>query len=97
MSFFEKVNKGYLKMGNFNYKNDQISLYCHFNEIIKGPGTSFQFPAFGQKTCYKCLSYSTLIFEQISFQQYLGFKRKRHKSNFHNAMTSKEISSKVMT
>ena len=23
-------------------KNGQISLYCHFNKIIKGPGTSFQ-------------------------------------------------------
>ena len=26
-------------------KNDQISLYCHFNKIIKGPETSFQSPA----------------------------------------------------
>ena len=24
-------------------------LFCHFNEIIKGPGTSFQSPAFSQK------------------------------------------------
>ena len=23
-------------------KNEQILLYCHFNEIIKGPETSFQ-------------------------------------------------------
>ena len=23
-------------------KNGQISLYCHFNKIIEGPGTSFQ-------------------------------------------------------
>ena len=30
-------------------KNDQISLYCHFDEIIKGPGTSFQSPALSQK------------------------------------------------
>ena len=30
-------------------KNGQISLYCHFNKIIKGPGTSFQSPAFSQK------------------------------------------------
>ena len=29
-------------------KNDQISLYCHFNKIIKGPGTSFQSPALSQ-------------------------------------------------
>ena len=30
-------------------KNDQISLYCCFNKIIKGPGTSFQSPALCQK------------------------------------------------
>ena len=30
-------------------KNDQISLYCHFNKIIKGLGTSFQPPAVNQK------------------------------------------------
>ena len=29
--------------------NGQISLSCHFNKIIKGPGTSFQFPALSQK------------------------------------------------
>ena len=30
-------------------KNGQILLYCHFNKIIKEPGTSFQSPAFNQK------------------------------------------------
>ena len=30
-------------------KNGQILLYCHFNKIIKEPGTSFQSPAFSQK------------------------------------------------
>ena len=30
-------------------KNSQILLYCHFNKIIKEPGTSFQTPAFSQK------------------------------------------------
>ena len=30
-------------------KNDQTSLYCHFNKIIKGPGTSFQSQALNQK------------------------------------------------
>ena len=30
-------------------KNGQISLYCHFNKIIKGPGASFQFLALSQK------------------------------------------------
>ena len=27
----------------------QILLYCHFNEMIKGPGTSFQSPVLSQK------------------------------------------------
>ena len=30
-------------------KNGLISLYCHFNKIIKRPGTSFQSPALRQK------------------------------------------------
>ena len=30
-------------------KNGQISLYCHFKKIIKGPGTSSQSPALSQK------------------------------------------------
>ena len=30
-------------------KNGQISLYCQFNKIIKGPWTSFQSPALSQK------------------------------------------------
>ena len=38
-------------------KNDQILLYCHFNKIIKEPGTSFQAPAFSQKHVRKvCLT-----------------------------------------
>ena len=27
----------------------QVSLYCHFNKIMKGPGTSFQSPALSEK------------------------------------------------
>ena len=29
--------------------NGQILLYCHFNKIMKEPGTSFKSPAFSQK------------------------------------------------
>ena len=29
-------------------KNGHISLYCYFNKIIEGPGTSFQSPALSQ-------------------------------------------------
>ena len=30
-------------------KNGPISLYCHFNKILKEPGTSFQSPVLNQK------------------------------------------------
>ena len=30
-------------------ENGQISLYCHFDRLKKGPGTSFQSAALGQK------------------------------------------------
>ena len=30
-------------------KNDKILLYCCFNKIMKGPGTSFLSPVFRQK------------------------------------------------
>ena len=30
-------------------KNGQISIYCHFNKIIKGTGTSLQSQALTQK------------------------------------------------
>ena len=36
-------------MVNVVTKYGQISLYCHFNKIIKGPGASFQSPALNQK------------------------------------------------
>ena len=50
--FFQKANKGHLKMVNFNYQSDQISLYCHFSKIMKEPGTNFQSPGLSKKTCY---------------------------------------------
>ena len=30
-------------------KSGQMSLYCHFIKVIKGPGTSLQSPALSQK------------------------------------------------
>ena len=56
------------------------SRYIVINKIIKGPGTSFQSPALSQK---QCLSDSTLVFDQMSFWQYLEFKRNKHKYNSH--------------
>ena len=46
---FEKVNKGQLKMVNATIKNGRIALYCPFNEIIRGSGTSFQSSSLNQK------------------------------------------------
>ena len=48
-------------------KNDQISSYCHFNKIIKEPGTSFQSPAMKQKHVRNVCHISTLVSDQISF------------------------------
>ena len=60
--FFENVNKGQIKMVNVSHKNGQI-LHCHFNKIIKEPGTSFQSPAFSQKyvrnVCHTAHQYLT--------------------------------------
>ena len=68
-------------------KNSQISLYYHFNKIIKVPETSFQSPTLSQKHVKNMsktfLSYNTLVFDQISFRQNLGFKRNKLKCNFH--------------
>ena len=57
-------------------KNGLISVYCHFNKIIKGPGTSSSSPALSQK-------HVTLLFDQFSFSQCLGFRRNKHNCNFH--------------
>ena len=52
--FFEKVNEGKMLMSTI--KNDQTLLYCDFNKIMKGSGTSFQSQALTQKharnVCY---------------------------------------------
>ena len=46
-------------------KNRLISLYCCFNEIIKGSGTSFQSPALSQKhvrdVCHTSQLYLTIF------------------------------------
>ena len=44
-------------------KNGQILLYCYFNKIIKGPGTSFQFvtlsPRHVRDVCHAAHQYLT--------------------------------------
>ena len=47
--YFENVNKGHLNMSMSTMKNSQILLYCYFNNIIEGSGTSFLSPALNQK------------------------------------------------
>ena len=51
--FYKKVNTG---NGKSAIKNGLISLYCHFNEIMKGSVTRFQSPVLSQKhvgnVCY---------------------------------------------
>ena len=64
-------------------KNYQFLLYRHFNNTIKELGTSFQSPAFNQKPVRNVCHYNTLVFDQISFSEYLGFRRNKCKYNFH--------------
>ena len=49
-------------------KNCQISLYCHFNKIVKVPGTSVQFPAQSKKhvrnVCLAAYQYLTKFLSQ---------------------------------
>ena len=64
-------------------KNGQGSLHCHFNKIIKGPGTGFQSAALSQKHVRNILLYSILVFDQVSFWRDLGFRRNKHMCNLH--------------
>ena len=54
-------------------KNDQISLYCHFNKIIKGWGTSFQFPALSQKHVRNIWHTVHLYLTKFHFEKKSGF------------------------
>ena len=60
-------------------KNGQILLYCHFDKIIKGPGTSFQPPAFNQKhvrnICHTAHLYLTKFhFDRIQDSKKISIK-----------------------
>ena len=54
-------------------KNGQIMLYCYFNEIIKGPGTSFQSPALSQKHI-RNVSHTAHYLIKFHFDSTLGLK-----------------------
>ena len=60
-------------------KNGQISLYCHFNKIIKGPGTNFQRLALSQKhlrnVCHTVYYYFTKFhFDSTQDSQEIGIR-----------------------
>ena len=59
-------------------ENGQISLYCHFNKIIKWPGTSFRSPTLRQKyvrnVCHTAPSFILVV---------LRIKKNKLKCNFH--------------
>ena len=63
-------------------KNDQVSLYYHFNKIKENPGTSFQSPALNQKHVRNVCHIT---------HQYLT------KSRIDNTWDSKEISITVIS
>ena len=70
-------------------KNGQVSPYCHFNKIIKGPGTSFQSSALNQKHFRKVCHLARYYLTKTHFDCTEGFKYKR---NFHYAATPMMIS-----
>ena len=43
------------------FKNGQISLYCHFNKIIKGSGTSLQSPELRQNNVRDVCHFDSVI------------------------------------
>ena len=60
-------------------KNEQILLYCHFNEIIKGPETSFQSFVLSQEYVRNiCYTYDALDLAKFHFHSiYLRFKKNK--------------------
>ena len=47
-------------------KNGQISLYCHFNKIIQGPGTSFQSAELSQENVRNVYHISNCNFHYVA-------------------------------
>ena len=64
-------------------KNGQILIYCHFNKIIKGPGTSFQSPALSQTSTICGNTYDDVtIFEICVFHKNKNLYISRTKQYF---------------
>ena len=77
-------------------KNSQISLYCHFNKIIKEPGTSFQSPVLSQKhvrnVCLTAYQYLTkFIFQSAQDSKEISRSGNSTTSNAYNDVTDFKI------
>ena len=71
------------------FKNGQMSLYYHFNKIIKGPGTSLQSPALSQKHVKIVCHPTNYYFTKFYFDSvYLRFKKSNYNCNFHHVAMS---------
>ena len=76
--FFDKVNKGQFKIVNVKINNGQILLYCHFNKIIKGPGT----PVFFQSLVLNQKHIINVIIQHTSIWTNFILKFNRTRRNF---------------
>ena len=64
-------------------KNGRISLHRHFNNIIKGPGTSFQSPALSQKNVLKMFVILHISILPNFILIVLRIQKNKNKCNFH--------------
>ena len=75
-------------------KNGQILLYCHFNKIIKEPGTSFQLQHLAKNMLEMFIIQHTSIWPNFIL---IGFKTNKHKCNLQLMMTSQILKSAGFT
>ena len=77
-------------------KNDQISPDCHFNKIIKLPGTLFQFPVMSRKHARNvCLAgyyyLNKLLFESAQNSKEISISGNSTTRNAYDDVTDFEI------
>ena len=60
-------------------KNSQMLLYCHFNKIIKEPGTSFQSPELVSSPQHSAKNMSEIFVIQHTYLTKFHFDRKDSK------------------
>ena len=64
-------------------KNRQTLPYCHFNKVIKEPGTNFQSPAFSQKHAKNVCDTTDQYLTKFHFGSTQDSKEVSNKSNYH--------------